>query len=105
MVVREMMTAAITTPPIQKVKSIGEVTGMSRIFRAHHAYDPYDPYLHGSLNQRPLYYWRMSAGYRSKHGKGCKDHVIQTFWYESKSKILSCPLPLPSLLEEECISL
>ena len=66
---------------------------MSRIFRAHHAYQPYDPYLHEKLNQTSC-----------KHGKDGKDHEIQTFWYESKSKILDYLLPSGSL-EEKCISL
>ena len=66
---------------------------MFRIFRPHHTYDPYDPYLYEELN-------RTSR----KHGKHGKDHVIQTFWYESKSKFLPYLLPSGSL-DEKCISL
>jgi hypothetical protein len=72
---------------------------MSRIFKAYHAYYPYDPSLCEDLNQTSYYYWHMCASYKSKHGKGGKDHVIQTFWCESKSEILSC-LILSSLFEE-----
>ena len=91
-----MMVAAIT--PIHKVKT----SDMSRTFIVYHPYYPYDPSICEYLNQTPLYYWHMCASYRSKHGKGGKDHVIQTFWYESKN-ILSCHLPLSSFFEEECI--
>jgi hypothetical protein len=66
---------------------------MSRIFRAYHPYDPYDPYPYEGLNQTSR-----------KHGKDGKDHVIQTFWHESKSNILDYLLPSGSL-EEKCISL
>jgi hypothetical protein len=79
------MAAAIT--PIHKVKSLGEVTDMFRTFVVYHPYHPYDPYLCEELNQTSLYYSLVTTIYdKSKDGKARKDHMIQTFWYESESK-------------------
>jgi hypothetical protein len=84
MVIREAM-AAIT--PIHKVKPSGELMNMSRTFIAYHPYHPYDPYLRDELNQTSLYYSHLTIVCdKSKDGKARKDHVIQTFWYESESK-------------------
>lgn len=78
----------------------------SRNFAQHHAYDPYhpyDPYPHNELNQTSRSYSLVPTGDKSKHGMAGKDHVIQNFWYRSKSKIFRYLLPSSSL-EEECIS-
>ena len=78
------MAAAIT--PIHKVKSLGELTNMSRTFIAYHPYHPYDPYLCEKPNQTSLYYSHLTTIWdKSKDGKARKDHVIQTFWYKSES--------------------
>ena len=107
MVVREVM--ATITPPVHKVKSLGELTNMSRTFTAYHPYHAYDPYLCEELNQISLYYSHLTIICdTSKDGKARKDHVIQTFWYESESKsrvFHYLLLPSSTLFDGECISL
>ena len=102
--------AAITL--IHKVKLLGEPTNMSITFIVYHPYEPYDPYdayLCEELNQTSLYYSYLTiiCG-KSKDGKAGKDHVIQTFWYESESKsrvFHYLLLPSSTLFDGECISL
>jgi hypothetical protein len=57
------------------------------------------------LNQTSLHYLHLTTCGRRKDGKARKDHVIQTFWYESKFRIFHYLLPLSTSFEEERISL
>lgn len=107
MVVIEMMAVAIT--PMHKVESLGEVTDMFRTFIVYHPYHPYHPYPCEELNQTSLYYSHLTIiCNKSKDGKDRKDHMIQTFWYESESKsgiFHYLLLPLSALFDGESISL
>jgi hypothetical protein len=78
---------------------------MSRIFSAHHAYHPYDPYLFTQVNETSRSYLHVTTYGKGKDGKARKDHVIQTFWYESESRTFYYLLPLSTSFEGGCISL
>jgi hypothetical protein len=94
---------------MHEVKPLGELTNMSRTFVLYHPYHAYDPYPCNELNQTSLYCsYLTSVCDKRKDGKAHKDHVIQTFWCESKSKsriFHYLLLPLSTLFDGERISL
>jgi hypothetical protein len=78
----------------------------SRDFPLYHAYHAYDPYLCEELNQTSFYYSCVTIYDKSKDGKASKDHVNQTFWYESESRNFHYTLmPLSTLFDGEYTSL